>query len=93
VKPRGPVRLFEPVMARMAKRVLADLPDKMRRGIDAADVCADPWGFRDGAGGRSPRRPRPLRRAALPRWPPTYEALVPVLRELAQTIQYTFETR
>ena len=37
MKPRGPMRLLEPLMARMVKRMLADLPEKMRRGIDAAD--------------------------------------------------------
>jgi uncharacterized protein YndB with AHSA1/START domain len=37
MQPRGPMRLLEPLMARMVKRMLADLPEKMRRGIDAAD--------------------------------------------------------
>jgi uncharacterized protein YndB with AHSA1/START domain len=37
MQPRGPMRLLEPVMARVVKRMLADLPEKMRRGIDAAD--------------------------------------------------------
>jgi hypothetical protein len=40
MRPRGPMRLLEPLMARMVRRMLADLPEKMRRGIDPADrVC------------------------------------------------------
>jgi uncharacterized protein YndB with AHSA1/START domain len=37
MQPRGPMRLLRPLMARMVRRMLADLPEKMRRGIDAAD--------------------------------------------------------
>jgi hypothetical protein len=37
MQPRGPIRLLESLMARMVRRMLADLPQKMRRGIDAAD--------------------------------------------------------
>ena len=37
MQPRGPMRLLEPLMARMMGRMLAELPEKMRRGIDAAD--------------------------------------------------------
>jgi uncharacterized protein YndB with AHSA1/START domain len=37
MQPHGPMRLLQPLMARMVKRMLADLPEKMRRGIDAAD--------------------------------------------------------
>jgi uncharacterized protein YndB with AHSA1/START domain len=37
MQPRGPMRLLEPLMARMVRRTLAGLPEKMRRGIDAAD--------------------------------------------------------
>jgi uncharacterized protein YndB with AHSA1/START domain len=37
MQPRGPMRLLEPLMGRMVKGMLADLPEKMREGIDAAD--------------------------------------------------------
>jgi carbon monoxide dehydrogenase subunit G len=37
LQPRGPMRLLEPLMVRMIKKVFADLPENMRRGIDAAD--------------------------------------------------------
>ena len=37
MQPRGPMRLLEPLMGRMVKRMLAELPRKMREGIDAAD--------------------------------------------------------
>jgi uncharacterized protein YndB with AHSA1/START domain len=37
MQPRGPMRLLEPLMARMIRRMLDDLPEKMRSGIDAAD--------------------------------------------------------
>jgi uncharacterized protein YndB with AHSA1/START domain len=37
MQPRGPMRLLEPLMDRMVKKAFADLPQKMRRGIDAAD--------------------------------------------------------
>jgi uncharacterized protein YndB with AHSA1/START domain len=37
MQPRGPMRLLEPLMSRMLKRMLADLPERMRQGIDAAD--------------------------------------------------------
>jgi len=36
MQPRGPMRLLEPLMGRMLKSMLADLPEKMQRGIDAA---------------------------------------------------------
>jgi uncharacterized protein YndB with AHSA1/START domain len=36
LQPRGPMRLLEPLMVRMVKKMSADLPEKMRRGIDAA---------------------------------------------------------
>jgi len=36
LSPRGPLRLLEPLMARMARKTLDRLPDTMRRGIDAA---------------------------------------------------------
>jgi uncharacterized protein YndB with AHSA1/START domain len=41
MQPRGPLRLLEPVMALMVRRMLTDLPEKMRRGIDAADRVRD----------------------------------------------------
>jgi carbon monoxide dehydrogenase subunit G len=37
LQPRGPMRLLEPLMRRMVPKMLADLPENMRRGIDAAD--------------------------------------------------------
>jgi uncharacterized protein YndB with AHSA1/START domain len=37
IQPRGPMRLLEPLMGRMIKKMLADMPERMRRGIDAAD--------------------------------------------------------
>lgn len=37
MQPRGSMRLLEPLMARMVRRMLANLPEKMRRGIEAAD--------------------------------------------------------
>jgi uncharacterized protein YndB with AHSA1/START domain len=37
LRARGPMRLLEPLMARMARKTLAALPGRMRRGIDAAD--------------------------------------------------------
>ena len=37
MQPRGPMRLLEPLMERMVKKTLADLPEKTRRGIDAAE--------------------------------------------------------
>jgi carbon monoxide dehydrogenase subunit G len=37
LQPRGPMRLLEPLMAKMIKKVLAELSENMRRGIDAAD--------------------------------------------------------
>ena len=37
LRPRGPMRLLEPLMDRMVTKMLADLPEKMRRGIDAAN--------------------------------------------------------
>jgi hypothetical protein len=37
IQPRGPTRLLEPLMDRMVKETLADMPEKMRRGIDAAE--------------------------------------------------------
>ena len=43
LQPRGPMRLLEPLMRRMVTKVLADLPENMRHGIDAADrVRQDP---------------------------------------------------
>jgi carbon monoxide dehydrogenase subunit G len=36
IQPRGPMRLLEPLMGRMIKSMLVGLPEKMRRGIDAA---------------------------------------------------------
>ena len=36
LQPRGPMRWLEPLMARMVSRTLTDLPERMRRGIDAA---------------------------------------------------------
>jgi carbon monoxide dehydrogenase subunit G len=38
MQPKGPMRLLEPLMGRMMKRMLAELPEKMREGIDAADL-------------------------------------------------------
>jgi uncharacterized protein YndB with AHSA1/START domain len=37
MQPRGPMRLLEPLMRGMMKRMLADLPEKMKKGIDSAD--------------------------------------------------------
>ena len=37
LKPKGPMRLLEPLMARMFKKMIGELPERMRRGIDAAD--------------------------------------------------------
>jgi hypothetical protein len=37
MQPRGPMRLLEPLMGAMVKRMLAELPQKMRDGIDAAE--------------------------------------------------------
>jgi hypothetical protein len=37
MQPRGPMRLLQPLMGRMIRSMLADLPEKMRHGIDAAD--------------------------------------------------------
>jgi carbon monoxide dehydrogenase subunit G len=43
LQPRGPMRLLEPLMARMVTKVLAELPENMRRGIDASGrVRQDP---------------------------------------------------
>jgi carbon monoxide dehydrogenase subunit G len=39
MRPRGPMRLLQPLLAPMVRRMLADLPDKMRRGIDATDTA------------------------------------------------------
>jgi uncharacterized protein YndB with AHSA1/START domain len=41
MQPRGPMRLLEPLMGRMVRKMLADLLEKMRRGIDAADRVRD----------------------------------------------------
>jgi carbon monoxide dehydrogenase subunit G len=37
LQPRGPMRLLEPLMRRMLPKMLADLRENARRGIDAAD--------------------------------------------------------
>jgi hypothetical protein len=37
LQPRGPMRLLEPLMRRMVPKMLADLCESARRGIDAAD--------------------------------------------------------
>jgi hypothetical protein len=37
LQPRGPMRLLEPLMRRMVPRMLADLRENARRGLDAAD--------------------------------------------------------
>ena len=37
LQPRGPVRLLEPLMRRMVPKMLAELRENARRGIDAAD--------------------------------------------------------
>jgi carbon monoxide dehydrogenase subunit G len=37
MQPRGPMRLLEPVMRPMLKRMLNELPEKMRRGMQALD--------------------------------------------------------
>lgn len=37
IKPKGPMRLLKPLMAKMLGKMVAELPDRMRRGIDAAD--------------------------------------------------------
>jgi carbon monoxide dehydrogenase subunit G len=37
MQPKGPMRLLEPLMARMFKKMIGELPERMRRGIDAAD--------------------------------------------------------
>jgi len=41
MQPRGPMRLLEPLMARMVKKMLGDLPQKMRRGIDDAAAARE----------------------------------------------------
>jgi hypothetical protein len=38
------MRLLEPLMARMFKKMLGELPARMRRGIDAADRVRDSAG-------------------------------------------------
>jgi len=40
LQPRGPMRLLEPLMRRMAGRMLAELPGHMRTGIEAAHRAA-----------------------------------------------------
>jgi polyketide cyclase/dehydrase/lipid transport protein len=37
IKPKGPMRLLQPLMGKMLGKMVAELPDRMRRGIDAAD--------------------------------------------------------
>lgn len=37
LQPRGPMRLLEPLMRRMVPKMLVDLRENARRGIDAAD--------------------------------------------------------
>jgi hypothetical protein len=37
MQPKGPKRLLEPLMARMIKKMLGELPERMRRVIDAAE--------------------------------------------------------
>jgi uncharacterized protein YndB with AHSA1/START domain len=37
MQPKGPMRLTEPLMRRMMGKMVAELPEHMRRGIDAAD--------------------------------------------------------
>jgi uncharacterized protein YndB with AHSA1/START domain len=37
LRPQGPMRLLEPLMRRMVPKMLADLRENARRGIDAAD--------------------------------------------------------
>jgi len=37
LQPQGPMRLLEPLMRRMVPKMLADLRENARRGIDAAD--------------------------------------------------------
>lgn len=37
LQPRGPMRILQPLMAVMARKMLGAMPDHMRRGIDAAD--------------------------------------------------------
>jgi uncharacterized protein YndB with AHSA1/START domain len=37
MQPKGPMRLAEPLMRRMMGKMVAELPEHMRRGIDAAD--------------------------------------------------------
>ena len=37
LQPRGPMRLLEPLMRRLVPKMLADLRENARRGIDAAD--------------------------------------------------------
>jgi carbon monoxide dehydrogenase subunit G len=37
LQPRGPMRLLEPLMRRMVPKMLAELRENARRGIDAAD--------------------------------------------------------
>jgi uncharacterized protein YndB with AHSA1/START domain len=36
MQPHGPLRLFEPLMSRMMGKMVAELPEAMQRGIDAA---------------------------------------------------------
>ena len=37
LKPRGPMRLLQPLIGKMLGKMVAELPDRMRRGIDAAE--------------------------------------------------------
>jgi uncharacterized protein YndB with AHSA1/START domain len=41
IQPRGPMRLLEPFIARMMKSIASELPERMRRGIDAAKVVRE----------------------------------------------------
>lgn len=36
MRPHGPMRQLEPVMRPMMKRMLNELPEKMRRGLEAS---------------------------------------------------------
>ena len=40
IRPRGAMRLLQPVMRRMSERFLAELPEHVRQGLDSADLTS-----------------------------------------------------
>jgi hypothetical protein len=40
LQPRGPVRLLQPLMRRMANGFMTRLPDYVRQGLDTADLTS-----------------------------------------------------